>query len=178
VWRPYFPSPARPGLARPNSRPTGADDTIVASPAPLSRATGRLRLSSRPTGDPSPGLASDVACSRPTGIGAAAKPELTVPRSVMSERGTRLDRHRTVASGLSPYSMAGSGTGEFRPAHSRTLRASTRSPSAGHRTKPRCAPGLDSEQQRRDAQLILRYLGHEPPDLEFLSYADSLAEAD
>lgn len=32
-----------------------------------------------------------------------------------------------------------------------------------------------SEQQRRDAQLILRDLGHEPPDLEFLYYADSLA---
>jgi uncharacterized damage-inducible protein DinB len=32
-----------------------------------------------------------------------------------------------------------------------------------------------SEQQRRDAQLILRHLGHEPPDLEFLYYADSLA---
>jgi uncharacterized damage-inducible protein DinB len=31
-----------------------------------------------------------------------------------------------------------------------------------------------SEQQRRDAQLILRQLGHEPPDLEFLYYADSL----
>ena len=31
-----------------------------------------------------------------------------------------------------------------------------------------------SEQQRRDAQLILRHLGHEPPDLEFLYYADSL----
>ena len=31
-----------------------------------------------------------------------------------------------------------------------------------------------SEQQRRDAQLILRHLGHEPPVLEFLSYADSL----
>ncbi len=35
-----------------------------------------------------------------------------------------------------------------------------------------------SEQQRRDAQLILRHLDHEPPDLEFLYYADSLAEAD
>jgi uncharacterized damage-inducible protein DinB len=34
-----------------------------------------------------------------------------------------------------------------------------------------------SEQQRRDAQLILRHLGHEPPDLEFLYYADSLVEA-
>jgi len=32
-----------------------------------------------------------------------------------------------------------------------------------------------SEQQRRDAQLILRHLGAEPPDLEFLYYADSLA---
>jgi len=32
-----------------------------------------------------------------------------------------------------------------------------------------------SEQQRRDAQLILRHLGTEPPDLEFLYYADSLA---
>ena len=32
-----------------------------------------------------------------------------------------------------------------------------------------------SEQQRRDAQLILRHLGHEPPDLEFLYYADALA---
>jgi uncharacterized damage-inducible protein DinB len=32
-----------------------------------------------------------------------------------------------------------------------------------------------SEQQRRDAQLILRHFGHEPPDLEFLYYADSLA---
>jgi uncharacterized damage-inducible protein DinB len=32
-----------------------------------------------------------------------------------------------------------------------------------------------SEQQRRDAQLILRHLGHEPPDLEFLYYADTLA---
>jgi uncharacterized damage-inducible protein DinB len=31
-----------------------------------------------------------------------------------------------------------------------------------------------SEQQRRDAQLILRHLGHEPPDLESLYYADSL----
>lgn len=31
-----------------------------------------------------------------------------------------------------------------------------------------------SEQQRRDAQLILRHLGHEPPDLEFLYYADSV----
>jgi uncharacterized damage-inducible protein DinB len=35
-----------------------------------------------------------------------------------------------------------------------------------------------SEQQRRDAQLILRHLGHEPPDLEFLYYADSLASGD
>ena len=35
-----------------------------------------------------------------------------------------------------------------------------------------------TEQQRRDAQLILFHLGHEPPDLEFLYYADSLAEAD
>jgi uncharacterized damage-inducible protein DinB len=34
-----------------------------------------------------------------------------------------------------------------------------------------------SEQQRRDAQLILRHLGHEPPDLEFLYYADALAAA-
>jgi uncharacterized damage-inducible protein DinB len=33
-----------------------------------------------------------------------------------------------------------------------------------------------SEQQRRDAQLILRHLGAEPPDLEFLYYADSLAD--
>jgi uncharacterized damage-inducible protein DinB len=32
-----------------------------------------------------------------------------------------------------------------------------------------------SEQQRRDAQLILEHLGHPPPDLEFLYYADSLA---
>jgi uncharacterized damage-inducible protein DinB len=32
-----------------------------------------------------------------------------------------------------------------------------------------------SEQQRRDAQIILAHLGHEPPDLEFLYYADSLA---
>jgi uncharacterized damage-inducible protein DinB len=32
-----------------------------------------------------------------------------------------------------------------------------------------------SEQQRRDAQVILRHLGHEPPDLEFLYYADSFA---
>jgi uncharacterized damage-inducible protein DinB len=32
-----------------------------------------------------------------------------------------------------------------------------------------------SEQQRRDAQLILRHLGSDPPDLEFLYYADSLA---
>ncbi len=31
-----------------------------------------------------------------------------------------------------------------------------------------------SEQQRRDAQLILRHFGQEPPDLEFLYYADSL----
>lgn len=31
-----------------------------------------------------------------------------------------------------------------------------------------------SEQQRRDAQLIFRHFGHEPPDLEFLYYADSL----
>jgi uncharacterized damage-inducible protein DinB len=35
-----------------------------------------------------------------------------------------------------------------------------------------------SEQQRRDAQLILRHLGSEPPDLEFLYYADSLAASD
>ena len=35
-----------------------------------------------------------------------------------------------------------------------------------------------SEQQRRDAQLILRHLGHEPPDLEFLYYADSLVSGD
>jgi uncharacterized damage-inducible protein DinB len=35
-----------------------------------------------------------------------------------------------------------------------------------------------SEQQRRDAQIILAHLGHEPPDLEFLYYADSLAEAE
>ena len=34
-----------------------------------------------------------------------------------------------------------------------------------------------SEQQRRDAQIILAHLGHEPPDLEFLYYADSLVEA-
>ena len=32
-----------------------------------------------------------------------------------------------------------------------------------------------SEQQRRDAQLILRHLGSEPPDLEFLYFADFLA---
>ena len=32
-----------------------------------------------------------------------------------------------------------------------------------------------SEQQRRDVQIVLRHLGHEPPDLEFLYYADSLA---
>ena len=32
-----------------------------------------------------------------------------------------------------------------------------------------------SEQQRRDAQLLLRHFGHEPPELEFLFYADSLA---
>ena len=31
-----------------------------------------------------------------------------------------------------------------------------------------------SEQQRRDVQIVLRHLGHEPPDLEFLYYADSL----
>ena len=31
-----------------------------------------------------------------------------------------------------------------------------------------------SEQQRRDIQIVLRHLGHEPPDLEFLYYADSL----
>jgi uncharacterized damage-inducible protein DinB len=31
-----------------------------------------------------------------------------------------------------------------------------------------------SEQQRRDAQIILEHLGHPPPDLEFLYYADSL----
>jgi len=31
-----------------------------------------------------------------------------------------------------------------------------------------------SEQQRRDAQIILAHLGHEPPDLEFLYFADSL----
>ena len=35
-----------------------------------------------------------------------------------------------------------------------------------------------SEQQRRDAQLILRQFGHEPPDLEFLYYADSLVSGD
>jgi uncharacterized damage-inducible protein DinB len=35
-----------------------------------------------------------------------------------------------------------------------------------------------SEQQRRDAQLILRHLGHEPPALEFLDDADSLVGAD
>ena len=35
-----------------------------------------------------------------------------------------------------------------------------------------------SEQQRRDVQIILAHLGHEPPDLEFLYYADSLVEAD
>ena len=35
-----------------------------------------------------------------------------------------------------------------------------------------------SEQQRRDAQIILRHLGHEPPDLEFLYYADSLVLGD
>ena len=34
-----------------------------------------------------------------------------------------------------------------------------------------------SEQQRRDAQIILESLGHPPPDLEFLHYADSLAQA-
>jgi uncharacterized damage-inducible protein DinB len=34
-----------------------------------------------------------------------------------------------------------------------------------------------SEQQRRDAQINLAHLGQEPPDLEFLYYADSLAEA-
>jgi uncharacterized damage-inducible protein DinB len=34
-----------------------------------------------------------------------------------------------------------------------------------------------SEQQRRDAQLILEHLGNPPPDLEFLYYADSLASA-
>jgi uncharacterized damage-inducible protein DinB len=33
-----------------------------------------------------------------------------------------------------------------------------------------------SEQQRRDAQIILESLGHPPPDLEFLYYADSLVE--
>jgi uncharacterized damage-inducible protein DinB len=32
-----------------------------------------------------------------------------------------------------------------------------------------------SEQQRRDAQILLAYLGQQPPDLEFLYYADSLA---
>lgn len=32
-----------------------------------------------------------------------------------------------------------------------------------------------SEQQRRDVQIILENLGHLPPDLEFLYYADSLA---
>jgi uncharacterized damage-inducible protein DinB len=31
-----------------------------------------------------------------------------------------------------------------------------------------------SEQQRRDAQILLENLGHPPPDLEFLYYADSL----
>lgn len=31
-----------------------------------------------------------------------------------------------------------------------------------------------SVQQRRDAQIILRHLGHEPPELEFLDYADTL----
>jgi uncharacterized damage-inducible protein DinB len=31
-----------------------------------------------------------------------------------------------------------------------------------------------SEQQRRDVQIVLRHLGHEPPDLEFLYYADTL----
>jgi uncharacterized damage-inducible protein DinB len=35
-----------------------------------------------------------------------------------------------------------------------------------------------SEQQRRDAQIILAHLGHEPPDLEFLYYADSLESGD
>jgi uncharacterized damage-inducible protein DinB len=35
-----------------------------------------------------------------------------------------------------------------------------------------------SEQQRRDAQIILAHFGHEPPDLEFLYYADSLVEVD
>ena len=34
-----------------------------------------------------------------------------------------------------------------------------------------------SEQQRRDAQLILRHVGSEPPDLEFLYYADSLGRS-
>jgi len=31
-----------------------------------------------------------------------------------------------------------------------------------------------SDQQRRDAQLIVRHLGFEPPELEFLDYADAL----
>jgi uncharacterized damage-inducible protein DinB len=35
-----------------------------------------------------------------------------------------------------------------------------------------------SEQQRRDAQILLRSLGHEPPDLEFLDFADSLTVSD
>ena len=35
-----------------------------------------------------------------------------------------------------------------------------------------------SEQQRRDAQLILEHLGLPPPDLEFLYFADSLMETD
>jgi len=33
-----------------------------------------------------------------------------------------------------------------------------------------------SEQQRRDAQINLAQLGHDPPDLEFLYYADSLVD--
>ncbi len=35
-----------------------------------------------------------------------------------------------------------------------------------------------SEQQRRDVQLLLRDVGVEPPDLEFLYYADHLAGAE
>jgi uncharacterized damage-inducible protein DinB len=37
---------------------------------------------------------------------------------------------------------------------------------------------IHSEQQRRDAQILLRSLGHEPPELEFLDYADSLTVSD
>ncbi len=38
-------------------------------------------------------------------------------------------------------------------------------------------PGLETSTDR-DAQIILAHLGHEPPDLEFRYYADSLARAD